>query len=251
MEKPLVSIITPLHNAGSFIGDTIESVLSQTYSQFEMLVVNDGSVDNGVEIVERYCESDPRIKLFHNDSNLGPAKTRNKAISYAKGRFIAFLDSDDLWYADKLEIQVSKMMESDIPFAFSSYDRMDENGEDLGPVLAPPKVCYADLLKTCSIGCLTAIYDAEALGKVYLPDILKRQDFALWLKILKLTPEAMGIEKVLAKYRVRNNSISGNKWVASKYQWKVYREIEGLNAPLSIYYFFHYTINGVIKTYVK
>ncbi len=251
MKKPLVSIITPLHNAGPFIGETIESVLSQTYTQFEMLVVNDGSIDSGVEIVEKYIEKDARIKLFHNESNLGPAKTRNKAIANAKGRFIAFLDRDDLWYPDKLEVQVSKMLELGVPFVFSSYDRMDENGKDLGPVLAPNKVRYSDLLKTCSIGCLTAIYDVDSLGKVYLPDILKRQDFALWLKILKITPEATGIIKVLAKYRVRNNSISGNKWVASKYQWKVYRDVEGLNIAQSAYYFLHYTFNGFMKTYIK
>lgn len=246
-----VSIITPLYNSGSFISETIDSVLAQGFGNWEMIIVDDCSNDNGQEIVKNYQKSDQRIKLMVNASKLGPAISRNKAIEAASGRFIAFLDSDDVWYPNKLELQVDYMLRNNYAFTFSAYDKISEAGEPIGRVDVPEKVSYRDLLKTCSVGCLTAVYDTNHLGKVFMPMIDKRQDFALWLKILKKIPKGYGINKVFGKYRVRSNSISGNKWKASKYQWLVYRKIEKINLFSSAYFFAFYTINGIIKTYFK
>jgi len=246
-----VSIITPLHNSSSFIADTIDSVLAQRYDHWELLIVDDASNDQSAAIVQAYQEKDPRIKLFRNSSNQGPAITRNRAIGEATGRFIAFLDSDDLWLPDKLQLQINFMLKHQYAFTFGAYDKITESGEKAGRITVPESVSYRDLLKTCSVGCLTAIYDTRMLGKVYLPIIDKRQDYALWLRILKIIPKGYGMDAVLGKYRLRGNSISGNKLNAAKYQWRVYREIEGLSVFSSAYYFIFYMLHGAIKTYLK
>ncbi|HSI74609.1 MAG TPA: glycosyltransferase family 2 protein [Lunatimonas sp.] len=251
MKVELVSIITPLHNSGKFISKTIDSVLAQSYTNFELIVVDDCSNDNGPSIINKYLEKDNRIRFYRNMVNSGPAFSRNKAIEMANGRFIAFLDSDDVWYPEKLETQISFMLKHGYAFTFSSYDKMSEDGVYKGRVKAPVEVTYENLVKTCSVGCLTAVYDVSLLGKVFMPEIKKRQDFALWLKILKIIPKGYGIHRPLAKYRVRNNSISGNKWKASRYQWEVYRKVEKMNLFQSAYFFSFYTINGILKTYFK
>ncbi|MFD2036795.1 glycosyltransferase family 2 protein [Belliella marina] len=247
----IVTIITPLHNAEGFISNCIESVISQTYPHWEMIIVDDCSTDGGIEIVKKYQERDSRIKLLINETNSGPAVSRNKAIEAANGKYIAFLDSDDMWCSTKLEEQLDFMRQNDYAFTFTAYDKINENGEIAGHIDAPHEVTYNDLLKTCSIGCLTVVYDTEKLGKVYMPIIKRRQDFALWLKILKIIPKAYGLNKPLAKYRLMSNSVSSNKFKASRYQWKVYRDIENLNIISSIYYFTYYTIKGLVKTYFK
>ncbi|SIN81391.1 glycosyltransferase family 2 protein [Algoriphagus halophilus] len=244
----LVSIITPVYNAHSHIEETIQSIIAQTYSDWELILIDDYSTDNGIHILSRYTELDARIHLHENPKNLGAAVSRNKGIEMAKGRFIAFLDSDDLWEPTKLETQVKFMLENKHAFTFAGYFKI-KNDIIVGEHVVPAKVNHNDLLKTCSIGCLTAMYDTDQLGKVYMPIISKRQDFALWLKILKLIPYAYGINQPLAKYRLRDDSISGNKFKAAKYQWIVYREFENLGLLKSIYYFMHYTFFGVLKTY--
>jgi len=246
-----VSIITPLHNSGAFISETIDSVLAQTYTHWEMLIVDDSSVDDGPDLVRDYQKMDDRIKLLHNNKKSGPAITRNKAIEAASGRYIAFLDSDDLWLPRKLELQVDFMMKNNYSFTFTGYEKITESGIKIGKINVPKIVSYHDLLKTCSVGCLTAMYDTGKIGKIYMPLIDKRQDYALWLKILKIIPEGHGLNLLLSQYRVRGGSISSNKWNASKYQWKVYRDIEKLNYLRSAYYFSLYTFHGIIKTYFK
>jgi len=246
-----VSIITPMHNSASYIAETIDSVLAQSYQNWEMIIVDDASDDQGPGIVREYKKKDPRIKLLVNHSKMGPALTRNLAIENSTGRFIAFLDSDDLWVPDKLEVQIKFMLEDSYAFTFANYGKVNESGEDVGRITVPEKVSYKDLLKTCSVGCLTAVYDSQLLGKVYMPVLDKRQDYALWLKILKKIPHGYGIDTVLGKYRLRGKSISANKLKASKYQWIVYREIEGLSVLKSSYYFIFYTLHGIIKTYLK
>lgn len=246
----LVSIITPVHNAYSHIEDTIQSILKQTFSDWELILIDDYSSDKGIHILNKYEELDPRIHLFENPKNLGAAISRNKGIEKAKGRLIAFLDSDDLWEPNKLELQVKFMLENNHAFSFTGYHKF--RGDNIvGQHIVPAKVNHEELLKTCSIGCLTAMYDTDQLGKVYMPIISRRQDFALWLKILKMIPYAYGINQPLAKYRLRGDSISGNKFLAAKYQWKVYREFEHLSLFKSSYYFAHYTFFGVLKTYLN
>ena len=248
---PTVSIITPLHNSSKFISETIQSVLNQTYRDWEMIIVDDCSTDDSAEIVESFAEKDERIKLYHLKVNSGAAVARNTAIEKAKGRYIAFLDSDDLWTTTKLEEQISFMIKNNHSFTFTAYNKIDEKGKKFGEINVPTKVNYNDLLKTCSIGCLTAIYDSKELGKIYMPLIRKRQDYGLWLRILKITPFAYAINKPLANYRVRTGSLSGNKIKAAKYQWKIYREIEKLTIIKSTWYFTTYFIHGLFKTYFK
>lgn len=246
--KDLVSIITPSYNSLDFVSMTIDSVLNQTYQNWEMIIVDDVSSDNSCETIEAYSKKDSRIKLIRLEINSGPAIARNRALKEAKGRYMAFLDSDDLWHPDKLSKQISFMKEKGIALSYTGYYRIEEESEEtIDQIPVPNKVDYSELLKQNIIGCLTAMYDTQKLGKVYMPTILKRQDFALWLNILKKIPYAYGIDEPLAYYRVRKTSVSSNKLIASKYNWKLYREIEKLPLYKAIYYFGWYTYKSILK----
>ena len=247
MKNELVSIITPSYKSERFISQTIESVLAQTYKNWEMIIVDDVSPDNSNEIIEEYSKKDSRIKLIKLEKNSGPAVARNRAIEEAKGRYIAFLDADDLWHPEKLEKQIAFMSKNDLAFTYSSYNLMDEEGNSLGSFKTKEKITYSEMLKTCSVGCLTAIYDTKKLGKVYMPNILKRQDYGLWLKILKEINTTKGIVEPLGTYRILKNSVSSNKINAAKYQWKIYREVEKLSLVKSAYYFVQYAYYGFKK----
>jgi teichuronic acid biosynthesis glycosyltransferase TuaG len=243
----LVSIITPSYKTEKFIAQTIESVLSQTYQNWEMIIVDDVSPDNSNDIVEEYCKKDSRIKLIKLEENIGPAVARNKAIEEANGRYIAFLDSDDLWIPEKLEKQIKFMESNNLVLSYSSYYLIDEDNNDVDTFITKYKVNYSDLLKTNGIGCSTAIYDTKKIGKVLMPDIIKRQDYGLWLNILKQTDYAKGILEPLVKYRIMKNSVSSSKLIASKYVWKIFREVEGLSFLKSVYFFCIYVLYGLIK----
>lgn len=246
---PEVSIITPLYNAEHTIKETINSVQAQTFSDWELLLIDDCSTDKTVDTVKELISSDSRIKLICRKWNAGPAVTRNRGIQKAKGRFIAFLDADDLWHQDKLRIQLDFMKKNGCDLSYTSYQKINQESEKLGIIHAPSHVSYTDLLKTNSIGCLTAIYDTTKLGKIYMPNISKRQDFGLWLKIMKQNAKALGIDEVLAYYRIgAKNSVSANKMLAVKYQWRIYTEFEQLSIAVSIYNLFFYAINGFIKS---
>ncbi len=243
----LVTIVTPSYNSERFIADTIESVLSQSYQNWEMIIVDDHSPDRSNKIIEDYIKQDHRIKLIKLKTNAGPAVARNRATEEAKGRYIAFLDADDLWLPEKLEKQLAFMNRYKIAFSYSSYFLIDENGQELGEFTTKEMITYSSMLKTCSVGCLTAIYDTRILGKRYMPDILKRQDYGLWLHLLKDINSTKGIMEPLAVYRILNHSVSSNKIATARYQWKIYREVEKLNIWESLYYFVFYTINGIMK----
>ena len=246
--KDLVSIIMPNYNSVQFIEESIKSILDQTYENWELIVVDDLSTDESVQIIESKIVRDIRIKLIKLIKNSGPAVARNRAIKEAKGRYIAFLDSDDLWTPDKLSRQISFMQEHDVALSYTGYYQIEEkSGEVIDQIHVRQKVDYSELLKQNIIGCLTAIYDTKKIGKVYMPKIRKRQDFGLWLKILKRVPYAYGIDEPLAYYRVRTSSVSSNKMLASKYNWKLYREIENLPLYKAIYYFGWYTYRSILK----
>jgi len=237
MNESLVSIITPLYNSEKFISETIESVLSQKYNNWEMIIVDDCSTDGGVEIVKDYKRNDERIKLIQLDKNSGAAIARNKAIEYAKGRFIAFLDSDDLWHPNKLKKQIDFMIINDYEFTYTGYQKITEKGQILDKyVSVKKKLSYKKALYSNYIGCLTVVYDRKKLGKIYMPLIKKRQDYALWLKILKIIKFGYGLDENLAYYRLRDNSMSSNKINLIKYHWKLYRDIEELSVLKSLYY---------------
>lgn len=244
----LVSVITPVFNCSRFIGETIESVQAQTHTDWELICVDDCSTDGSVEIVQSYIEKDSRICLIRLDVNSGAAVARNTAIDAAKGRYIAFLDSDDVWLPCKLETQLDQMNRNNVAFCFSAYARIDEQNNVICTVGVPLQVCYQGMLKTSVIGCLTAIYDTAFFGKVSMPLTRKRQDYALWLKLLKRTDYARGIPEVLALYRVRPGSVSANKLDAARYTWNIYRSIEGFGFWKSTYYFLNYAVRGFLRS---
>ena len=245
----LVSIITPMYNSEKFIDATIQSVQSQTYQNWEMIIVDDASTDRSIEIVKKIMSNEPRIQLKQLVDNLGPAHTRNNGIKLAKGRFLAFLDSDDLWHKDKLEKQIKFMQKNEYAFTFTGYEKIDEKGKKIGNILPfKGQVTYHDLLKSNHIGCLTAMIDLKILGyKMYMPDIKKRQDQGLWLEILKEIDKAYCLNKVLGKYRIRKDSISINKIANIKFQWQLYRELEKLSIIQSFYYMLWYAFYGIRK----
>lgn len=246
MFSSLVSIITPLYNSEKYIEETIQSVINQTYNNWEMIIVDDCSKDNGIKIVERYQKLDKRIKLYKNEKNLGGAGTRNIAIEKAKGKYIAFLDSDDLWKKNKLERQISFMENNKYNFSYTKYERIDEKGKKLNLLSKiPQKLDYKFMLKRDPIGCLTAIYNKESLGKIFLPNIKINQDYALWLEILKKEKYAYGLMENLAFYRVRNNSLSKNKIKKIKYVYQMYRKYNNQNIFKTVWYL----LNNIIDSY--
>ncbi len=245
----LVSIITPMYNSEKFIDATIQSVQSQTYQNWEMIIVDDASTDRSIEIVKKIMATEPRLHLKQLADNLGPAHTRNNGIKLAKGRFLAFLDSDDLWHKDKLEKQIKFMQKNHYAFTYTGFEKINEDGKVIGTIFPyKEEVCYHDLLKSNHIGCLTAMIDLKILGyKMYMPDIKKRQDQGLWLEILKEIDKAYCLNKVLGKYRIRKDSISINKIANIKFQWQLYRELEKLSIIQSFYYMLWYAYYGIRK----
>lgn len=235
----LVSIITPLYNAENFIEETIKSVLDQSYSNWEMIIVDDCSKDNSYNLVAKLAERENRIKLIKNEENNGVTKTRNKGIKLTKGKYIAFLDADDLWKKEKLKKQISFMEKSKALISYTGYEKVDEDGIIRGKIKVSKKVTYHDSLKGNIMGCLTVIYNQEKLGKKYFKELKMSEDHVLWLEILK-DIDSYGIEESLAQYRVLENSRSSSKIDAVKFQWKINRKIEKLNLIESIYYFINY-----------
>lgn len=243
----LVSIIMPTYNCGDFIGITIDSVLEQTYRKWEIIIVDDASSDNTLEIVKKYMKNDSRIKYFRQERNLGAARARNKAIDLAAGEYIAFLDSDDLWMPKKLESQITYMKKSNHNFTCTSYTKIDENGNSLNRIVqAKVKSDYKGILKTCP-GNSTVIYNAKNLGKFKIPDIKKRNDYVMWLKIIKKETCLYGLKEPLGSHRIRKGAISSKKIDLIGYHWKVYREIEKLSFLQSIYLSSYWIFKSVLK----
>ena len=235
MLQPLISIITPNFNSEKFISETIESVLNQSYRNWELIIVDDFSTDNSLNLINKFISKESRISLIKLSKNSGPAITRNQGIKVAKGDYLAFLDSDDSWFTNKLEKQLNFMEQKDIAFSFTSYYSFDENKNDRKLIKAKEFISYNNLLTNNYIGCLTVMYSVKHLGKVYFPDVLKRQDWALWLKITKNNVLAHGIKEPLANYTRRKSSVSSNKLNLLKYNWVVYRKFEKLNLVRSVF----------------
>ena len=233
----LVSIVSPAWNSSKFIGETIESVQQQTYSNWELLVIDDASTDDTVDVVSSYCIKDNRIKCIKLPKNMGPGMARQKGIELARGQFIAFLDSDDLWYPQKLQKQISFMKNFGCAFTCTAYEQIDEEGLLIGKIIVPPeKSDYNRVLLDCPVGNSTVIYDCKKLGKCYAPNINNREDYGLWLKILKREKFVFGIREVLTKYRIRRNSQSRNKIKLLWYQWILYRDFEHLSFFRSVFH---------------
>ncbi len=242
----LVSIITPCYNSAKYIAATIESVINQTYGNWEMIIIDDDSIDNTTQIINQYIEKDRRIKLIKLSKNRGTAIARNIGIETAKGRYIAFLDSDDLWLPEKLEKQILFIKENKLPLTFSSYFLIDSNENIIGIIKVKNKITYKNLLKKSSfIPTLTGVYDVSYFGKVYMENFKKAEDYTFWIKIMEKVKIAYGIKEPLAKYRVYPKSRSFNKFEAAKQQWLIYRNFLKFNMLKSSYYFMHYAFNGI------
>lgn len=252
MKSELVSIITPMYKGAAFVGETIESVLKQSYSNWEMIIVDDCSPDKGagIKVVESF--SDPRIKLIKSTVNKGSSGSRNIALKAAQGRYIAFLDSDDLWHPEYLERQLAYMDNKQATLVFSSYRRIDEKTKEeiLRPYIVPSNVTYRSLLRTCPIFPSAAIYDKEKTGEIYFNEKMGslRDDYVFWLDMLKKNNiVAIGNKDILVDYRLRKSSVTGNKKKVIKPQWNVLRKIEKCSLPASIYYITCWAVISLMK----
>jgi len=245
-----VSILTPSYNSEEYIGKTIESVLAQTYANWEMIIVDDCSTDGTREIVETYARSDARIRLLCQEENRGAAAARNRALEHASGRFIAYLDADDIWLPAKLERQVDFMLRNEAGFSCTSYEVISNAGEPLGKQIHMlPKVDYVGFLTNNLLQTVGIMADLTRVDRACLvmPDLRRRQDAATWLQVLKAGHECYGLDEVLAQYRRTKNSLSSNKLKAVRGVWQLYREIEHLSLPFSIYCFVRYAVLAVWK----
>lgn len=243
----LVSIVVPVYNAERFINETIQTVLDQTYTNWELIFIDDASTDNSVKLITPYLKKDKRIKLLKNKINLHAALTRNKGIKAAKGRYIAFLDADDLWVPSKLKKQVAFMKKMDCAFSFTGYEFADATGKPNGKkVYVPATITYKQALKNTTIFTSTVMFDMTKLTKktIEMPDIRRGQDTATWWKVLKTIESANGLNVILSRYRRTPGTVSSNKVVALKRTWNIYRHNEKLGMFHSIYYFIHYSLNA-------
>lgn len=222
----LVSIIMPSYNTALYITDSIQSVLAQTYENWELIIVDDCSTDNTDEVVRPFL-TDIRIRYIKNEQNLGAANSRNKALKEAKGRWIAFLDSDDLWEPEKLERQTRFMQENGYHFSYTNYIEIDENSMPNGKwITGPKRITILGMYCYCWMGCLTVMYDAEYVGLVQIADIKKNNDYAMWLKVSRKA-ECHLLNETLAKYRKRNGSISNHGYLKLiRWHYKLFREAD-------------------------
>ncbi|MDD3078905.1 MAG: glycosyltransferase family 2 protein [Paludibacter sp.] len=246
MNEELVSIITPTYNSADFVSETIESIITQTYQNWELLITDDCSTDNTLKILQQYEQKDNRIKIFKLDQNSGAGIARNNSIRNAQGRFIAFCDSDDQWTPDKLEKQIPFMLKNGIALSYSNFNIIDEENNIKGKRMLPKQVSYEDMLLNNYIGCLTAVYDTNAIGKIYMQSLKNRQDWLLWLEILKRTNYALNLNETVGLYRERTNSISANKFKMMKYNWLIYYKYEGFSLFKSCIYIIRY-----LSMYIK
>lgn len=237
MDIPLISIITPIYNSEIFLEAAIMSVQGQTYSNWELILIDDASLDGSANIAREFYLEDPRIIYEKLPVNRGPAVSRNRAIQLAKGEYIAFLDSDDFWAPDKLEMQLDFMQRKNCDVSFSSYLLVDAKGDSLGrKVVAMPALTYDKLLRNNYIGNLTGMYRSGTIGKVFCAEIRKRQDWGLWLEAIKRSGKpALGIPLELAFYRIRKDSISTNKFGLLKHNFLFYKNHLGKSWIRSIY----------------
>jgi teichuronic acid biosynthesis glycosyltransferase TuaG len=266
----LVSVIMPAFNAERYVAEAIGSVLAQTYTNLELIVVDDCSDDTTARIAREFSDKDARVRVIQSEGNSGPGPARNVGIANARGRYIAFLDSDDLWLPQKLAIQIAAMRRTQASFCFSSYWAFRDTTSIRMLVRAPAEVTYEQMLNGSVIGCLTVVYDASVLDGCFFPDgkgilagsiyskVLRtagHEDYALWLSILRRLEQersnrVIGILEPLAMYRSHSQSFSGSKVKAALYQWIIYRRYLHLGIVKSLRCFVMYGLNGLNKHFV-
>lgn len=244
---PLVSIVTPAYNADRHIKETIASVQAQSLSDWELLIVDDCSKDNTAILVQDAAKLDRRIRLLKQRQNGGPAAARQRALDEAKGRYIAFLDSDDLWLPYKLEEQLSFMRQCEAALSFTSFRRISEDGSDIGRLIKIPRsLSYPDLLKNTAIATSTVVVDSIKTGRLSMARTYY-DDYALWLDILRRGHAAHGLQRDLMRYRVVSRSVSRNKSRSAYWVWRLYRDVEKLSFLYASWCFLNYSLHAVIK----
>lgn len=247
LNSNLVSIIVPAYCASNHIEETIKSVISQTYCDWEMIIIDDCSSDNTCNLVEYWCEKDTRIKLYHMPVNSGPAATRNMGLENANGRWIAFLDSDDYWLPQKLKISIEFAVKNNAAIIFTGFKRINADGSKVGKYISVPNTLnYNDFLGNTAIATSTVLIDKEKFSDIRMQSVYY-DDFVCFLEILKAGFLAYGLDEDLMRYRVINGSISRNKLRSALEVWNVYRKIERLSLSLSIRSFTSYAIRALIK----
>ena len=253
MSEKLVSVIMPSFNGAKHLAASIESILSQTYIDLELLITDDHSNDEQtLNILKQYSEQDSRVNVLYLDSNHGPGYARNKSIERAKGRYIAFCDSDDRWVPEKLEKQIAFMTERQCAISHATYIVCNDQDQEEGIVIAPATTSFNQLKRDNKIGCLTAVYDTKLLGKkYYMPAIRKRQDWGLFLSILRDCGRAFAIQEPLAYYRNRQNSVSSNKLGLIRYNILIYQKVLGFSKIKSVCYFYGLFVPTHLKKLVK
>ena len=251
MEQALVSIIVPVYNVEKYICETIDCVRKQTYKNWELLLVEDCSKDNTVAVVREYLEEvqDDRVRLICQEKNSGAAGSRNRGVKEARGRYIAYLDADDLWVPEKLEKELAFMERKQAAFAFTGYEFADENGRGTGKIVkVPEQITYEEALKNTTIFTSTVMFDLSLLGKenVRMPAI-ESEDTACWWRILRGGVTAYGLNESLTLYRRSAGSLSSNKSTAIRRIWRLYREAEGLSVIKSAYCFVFWAVRAVLR----
>jgi teichuronic acid biosynthesis glycosyltransferase TuaG len=241
------SIITPIYNAEIYLEETLNSILNQSYKNWESILINDNSTDKSLEVANRFVALDSRFKIINKTESGGAAKARNSGIEIAQGRFIAFLDSDDIWSHNKLEKQIDYMVVNKVGFTYTNYSQFGEVTNPCVNIVAPQKVNYSQLIKVNYIGCLTVVYDVLEHGKFYFPLTKKRHDFALWLMMLKKFDYAHNICESLASYRVHGNSLSSNKKDAFQSYFYILHNIEKVNKIIAGYYTIRFAFISTVK----
>lgn len=243
-----VSVIIPVYNASKYIRKTIESVLNQTYKDIEIVLVDDCSKDNSKEIIDEFIKNHQNIVYHLQEKNTGAAVARNKALDLAKGRFVAFLDSDDLWYPEKIEKQLSLMVNKDIAFCYTAYEMIDDNDNLIkGKIKILQKAEYKHLLKRTMISTPTVLLDRQLIGDLKMPLRRTGQDYAFWLLLLRNVDAAYGIDEALVKVRRRGNSLSANKFRNIQDVWSIQTKNEKINPFIATYNTIWYVINAFMK----
>jgi teichuronic acid biosynthesis glycosyltransferase TuaG len=247
LNDAFVSIITPAYRAADFVGQTIQSAQSQDYVQWEMLIVDDCSPDETCARVEALAAKDPRVRLIRQQANAGPAVARNVALEHAQGRYIAFLDSDDLWLPGKLSTQLRFMQERQAALSYTEFRRITQDGATIGRrVPVPASLTYNDLLCNTAIVTSTVVIDRSKTGFVAMPNA-PYDDYALWLSLLRSGHLAHGLKADLLRYRVVSGSVSRSKGVSAQRVWRTYRDIESLGVIRSAWSFANYAVRGWLK----
>ena len=249
-DRPLISVIMPAYNAEKYIAEAIQSVISQTYTNWQLLIIDDCSTDRTAEIAEEFEKSDQRIRVLRNPQNIGVAKTRNRGFDLAKGEWLALLDSDDRWHKEKLEKQLALADNSDADIIYCSYALTDENGKHLSDYKVPQITTYCDMLKECVLSCSTVLLHSRILTNHRFLYDYYQEDYAFWLELLRSGYKAEACCDVLADYRIINGSRSRNKLRSAKNRWIVYRKVEKLSLIKSVRVFVPYAFRGIAKYWV-